>query len=120
MAQAGGRDWSANSLRSRGRGGGQTDGDVVQKEDCFLVPDGRGVGGQRGDPGDFLPEGEKNGTGTADVERASGVGQTLVEDLPVGVLVQADGIQALFERGRPRLKLLSLCRRSLDFARLRW
>ncbi|WP_369188681.1 hypothetical protein [Streptomyces sp. R08] len=64
---------------------------MVQKKDCFLVPDGYGVGGQRGDPGDFLPEEEKNGTGTADAERESGVGRTLVKVLPMGFLVQTDG-----------------------------
>jgi hypothetical protein len=49
-------------------------------------------GGQGRDPCEVLAEQQEDGSGGADFQGQFGVGQALLEEFPVGVVVDSDGI----------------------------
>ncbi|KOG22556.1 hypothetical protein ADK34_21650 [Streptomyces viridochromogenes] len=49
-------------------------------------------GGQGSDPCEVLAEQQEDGSGGADVQGQVGVGQALLKEFPVGVVVGSDGI----------------------------
>ncbi|WP_329611613.1 hypothetical protein [Kitasatospora herbaricolor] len=53
---------------------------------------GRRVGGQGGDAGDVPAEQEQDSSGDADLQGQRGVGEALLEEFPVGVLVEVLGV----------------------------
>lgn len=50
------------------------------------------TGGQGRDPCEMLAEQQEDGSGGADVQGQIGVGQALLEEFPVGVVVDSDGV----------------------------